>query len=70
MTVEELIEKLQHHRHSDDIVTVRCGNMFDETNWDYLSSQIFAFVPAKYGMQKKKKKNKIIFKNLLTNKRK
>ena len=47
MTVEELIEKLQHHCHSDDIVTVRCGDMFDETNWDYLSSQIFSFAPAK-----------------------
>ena len=36
MTVEELIEKLQHI-HSNYIVTVHCGNMFDETDWDYLT---------------------------------
>ena len=36
MTVEELIDKLQHI-HSNYIVTVCCGNMFDEANWDYLT---------------------------------
>ena len=45
MTVEELIDKLQHV-HSNYIVTVRCGNIFDEVNWDYLTELLHFENPA------------------------